>query len=171
MAIGRGDRRNHTVRYRWLSVHRAEGSLYWRHRIRPGSCVSNRRRHVVVCTVRRSIVRAGRDRIIGRGRVWARVHGIIWRRVLSRRRHRSLHVRCLRVGEHARSTVPARGVVSARDHASYFRRRKIPETIRILICRHGWGRDVVRNRTIWHHGSGHGHGRVVVGTRRRIKAG
>ena len=75
------------------------------------------------------------------------------------------------MGEHARSTVAARGVVSARDHASNFRRRKVPQTIWILICWYRWRRSVVRNRTIWHHGRGYGHGRVVVGTRWRVKAG
>ena len=96
-------------------------------------------------TVGRGAVRAGGDGIISWGRVRSRSHRIIRRGVLSRRRHRPLHVRALRMSEHTRGTVPARGIVSAWDHASYIRRRKIPQTIRILICWHGWMRDVVRN--------------------------
>ena len=172
VAISWRNGRNHTVRYRWLSVGRTEGTLYGRHYVRTRRCMRHGRwRHRVLSAIRRGTKGARWYGVVGRGRVRARVHGVIRRRILRRRRW-SLHVRALWVSKHARGTIPARGIVSARDHASYFRGREVPQTIRVLIGWHGWGRDVVRNRTIWHHGRRYGHGRIVVGTRRRrVEAG
>ena len=114
--------------------------------------------------IRRGTVWARRDRIVG-GR-WVRpcLHGVV-RRVLNGRR-RSLHVRSLRMGEHARRPVAAGGIVTAWNHAGDFRRRKITEARRVLLRRHGRRRAIVRYCTIGEDGRRYRHGRVVVGTRR-----
>lgn len=113
-----------------------------------------------MCTVGGSSVRARRDGVVGR-RVRCGVHGVV-RSVLGRRRW-PLHVRALWMSKHARCAVAASRVVSAGDHASYVRRRKVPQSRRVLVGRHMGRRSIVRHCTVRHHRWRYRHRRVVVG--------
>ena len=122
--------------------------------------------------VRRGSVSTGRDRVVGGGRVRPGAHGVVRRGVLNGRWEGPLHVGSLRMGEHARGAVATGGIVSAWDHASYFRRRQIAQASGVLVGWHVRRRSIVGDCTIGKNGRRDGHGWIIVGSGRgRVVAG
>lgn len=167
MRVTRRNRRHYAVMRRRRKSRRAERRLYRRHEFRARSYVTHG--HWTPYR-RRSISRRGRRRgdwiswyaIRGRRKRGWGVHCIVWwvrswrhrivrSGILSRWREGALQVWSLWMGEDARRTVTAGRVVSARDHASYVRRWKVPKTVAIRV--NGvWGwRRIISNCTVGQH--------------------